>query len=153
MATNVQIVLKQDVTHLGRSGELVRVKPGFARNYLIPRGLATLATRSNIAQIEHQRSLARKQAEKVRQEMAEQAKALSGARAQVAKEAGPEGQLYGSVTAQDVADSLALQGVNIERKKLVMPDEPIKSTGEYDVRVRYGHDVEAIIKLSVKTKA
>lgn len=153
MATNVQVVLREDVNHLGRSGELVRVKPGFARNYLIPRGLATLATRSNIAKINHERSLALAKAEKVRDAIAEEAKALSGVRAQVAKEAGPEGKLYGSVTAQDVADSLELQGVDVDRRRLVMPDEPIKTTGDYEIRIRFGHDVDAIVQLTVKTKA
>lgn len=153
MATNVQVVLRQDVDHLGRSGELVKVKPGFARNFLIPRGLATLATRSNISKIEHERSIARARADKAREAMAEEAKALEGIRAQVAKEAGPEGKLYGSVTAQDVAESLELQGVNIDRRKLIMPDEPIKATGDYEVRIRFGLDVEAVLQLTVKTKA
>lgn len=153
MAGNVQVVLRQDVEHLGRSGELVKVKPGFARNYLIPRGLATVANRRNIARVEHERAIVLAKQEKLREEMLERSKALEGARAQVAKEAGPEGKLYGSVTAQDVVESLALRGIEVDKKKLIMPDEPIKATGEYEIKVRFGHDVEAIIQLTVKTKA
>ena len=94
MATHVRVVLKEDVDNLGRSGELVRVKPGYARNYLVPRGLAALATRGNIAQIEHEQAIAKAKADKERKAAQEAAKALEGVQIQVAKEAGDEGKAF-----------------------------------------------------------
>ena len=153
MASHVQIVLREDVNHLGRSGELVRVRAGYARNFLIPRGLATIATRSNIAEIEHERARALARAEKVRSALEDEAKKLQGVRAQVAKEAGPEGKLYGSVTAQDVADALSMRDVEIDKRKIVMPDEPIKVTGDYELTAKFGHGVEVAFALTVVTKS
>jgi large subunit ribosomal protein L9 len=153
MASHVKVVLKKDVETLGLSGQLIRVKPGYARNYLIPRGIAAMATRANVHQIEHEQALAKQRAEKVRSELQEVAKSLASLRVQVAKEAGPEGKLFGSVTAQDVVDALKARGVEIERKRIVLPDEPIKVTGDYDIIAKYGHDVTATFTLSVTTKS
>ena len=131
----------------------MRVRAGYARNFLIPRGLATVATRSNIAEIEHERSRALARAEKARAALETEAKRLKGVRAQVAKEAGPEGKLYGSVTAQDVADALAMRDVEIDKRKIVMPEEPIKVTGDYELTAKFGHGVEISFPLTVVTKS
>jgi large subunit ribosomal protein L9 len=153
MATHVRVVLKEDVDNLGRSGELVRVKPGYARNYLVPRGLAALATRGNIAQIEHEQAIAKAKADKERKAAQEAAKTLEGVQIQVAKEAGDEGKLFGSVTAAEVVEALERKGIEIDKKKLVMPDEAIKQTGEYELYVKYPAGVRATFKLTVVTKA
>lgn len=150
---HVQVVLKQDVDKLGHSGELVRVKAGYARNFLIPRGLASIASRANVAQIEHERKLAQKRQEKLRAELETHAKALKGLRVQIAKEAGPEGKLFGSVTAQEVSESLAAKGFEIDRKRIVMPDDSVKMTGDYEVTIKFGAGVTVAIELGVVTKS
>jgi large subunit ribosomal protein L9 len=153
MATNIQVVLKTDVDNLGSSGEIVRVKPGYARNYLIPRGMAVVATRTNIAQAEHVRRLALAQLDKQRKAAEEQAKALDGLKIQIAKEAGDEGKLFGSVTAAEIVEALSRKDVAIEKKKLIMPDEPIKATGDYEIFVKFPAGVRAPFQLRVVTKS
>jgi large subunit ribosomal protein L9 len=153
MGSHVHVVLKKDLDTLGRSGELVRVRTGYARNFLIPRGIATMATRGNIAQIEHEQKLALGRAEKARAAAREEASKLEGFRLQVAKEAGPEGKLYGSVTAQEIVEALANRGVEIDRRRLILPDEAIKETGTYDIGAKFGQDVTATFKLSVVTRS
>lgn len=153
MATHVQVVLKQDVENLGRSGEVARVRPGFARNYLMPRGLAVLATRNNLKQIEHEKAVALKKLELLKKEAEEAAEKLKKVVVMIAKEVGDEGRLFGSVTAADVADALKAKGVDVDRKKLVMPEDLIKSVGTYEIGVRLAAGVIAKIKLEVKTAA
>lgn len=153
MAANVRVVLRQDVENLGHSGELVRVKPGYARNYLVPRGLAALATRGNIAQIEHEQGIAKAKTDKERKAAQDAAKTLDGVSIQVAKEAGDEGKLFGSVTAAEVVEALERKGIDIDKKKLVMPDEAIKQTGEYELYVRYPAGVRGTFTLRVVTKS
>ncbi len=153
MASHVQVVLKEDINNLGQSGELVRVRAGYARNFLIPRGKAAIATRSNIAAIEHERALALARAEKIRAEVEQEAKKLTGVRAQVAKEAGPEGKLYGSVTSQEVSDALKIRGIELDKKRIIMPEEAIKVTGDYELVARFGHGVEIPFQLTVVTKS
>ncbi|MEM9193705.1 MAG: 50S ribosomal protein L9 [Myxococcota bacterium] len=150
---SVQVVLKQNIDKLGQSGELVRVKAGYARNFLIPRGMAAIASRANVAQIEHERKLAQKRQEKLRAEIEAEAKKLKGLRVQIAKEAGPEGKLFGSVTAQEVSDVLKIRGLVIEKKRIVMPDEPVKMTGDYAIRIKFGAGVSVEIELGVVTKS
>jgi large subunit ribosomal protein L9 len=153
MANNVQVVLKEDVDNLGRSGDLVKVKPGYARNYLIPRGLAAAATRQNLAEIEHHRRIARMKMEKERAESEKAAKVLEGVTIQIAKEAGDEGKLFGSVTAAEIVEALERKGIEIDKKKLLMPDDAIKTTGEHTLEVKFPAGVRASFKLRVVTKA
>lgn len=149
MAKHVQVILRDDVDPLGHSGELVRVRPGYARNYLIPRGLAVVATRHNIEQVEHERKAAIARAAKNRGQAEEAAKALQGVVVHIQKQAGDEGKLYGSVTAQDIAEGLAAQGHEFDRKKLEMPSEPIKTLGTHEVSLKFGYQVVAKIKVDV----
>lgn len=151
MATHVQVVLRQDVENLGTSGELVRVRPGYARNFLLPRGLAQVATRANIKQIEHEKDLARKRAEKARKEQEELADKLRKVVVMIAKEVGEEGRLFGSVTSADVASFLEGKGFDIDKKRIVLPEDAIKSVGTYEVAVKFGAGVTAKLKLEVKT--
>lgn len=149
MATHIQVVLKDDVVKLGKSGELVRVKPGYARNYLIPRGLAAVATRSNIAQVEHEKKVAVARAAKLRGDAEAVAKRLSGTVVEIAVQVGEEGKLFGSVGTKDIADALKKKGHEVDRKAIQL-HEPIKSVGERELEVRLGYEVTATIKVVVK---
>jgi large subunit ribosomal protein L9 len=153
MASSVNVVLRADVENLGANGDVVKVKPGYARNYLVPRGLASIATRANVKLIEHQKEMARQKAAKLRVEQQKIAADLEKVVVMIAKEAGEEGKLYGSVTAADVAEGLARKGYEVDKKKLVMPEEAIKEVGSYEVGVRLLQGVVAKVKVEVKTAA
>ena len=145
----IQVVLRDDVKHLGKSGELVRVKPGYARNYLLPRGLAAIATRGNIKQIEHEQRAAKLRAEKALKASIEAAKALRGIRVVLRAQAGEEGKLFGSIGTRDIAAALAEQGHEVDRKRIVL-EEPIKRLGDFEVIIRLGNEVTQDIKVSVE---
>ena len=146
--STVQVVLKDDVENLGRSGELVRVKPGYARNYLLPRGLAAVATHGNVAQIEHEKKVALARAAKLREERAEVAKALDAVSVTIEAQAGEGGKLFGSVGSKDIAEALAAQGHDVDKKKILL-DDPIKEVGEHEVAIKLGYEVQATIKVNV----
>jgi large subunit ribosomal protein L9 len=153
MASHVQVVLKQDLENLGRQGELVRVRPGYARNYLLPRGLAQVATRGNLKQIEHEKEAAERRLAKLRGEQEELAEKLKKVVVVIAKEAGDEGKLFGSVTAGDVAEGLKAKGYDVDKKKLVLPEDAIKTVGTYEIGLKLLGGVTAKFKLDVKTAA
>lgn len=153
MAAHIQVVLLQDVPQVGITGDVVRVRPGFARNYLVPRGLASIASRANIRQIEHEKELARKRLEKLRAESEKLAAELAKVVVMVPKQAGEDGKLFGSVTSIDIVEGLAHRGVEIERRQIIMPDEPIKVVGTYELSVKLSHGVIGTIKVEVKTAA
>ena len=153
MASHVKVVLKNEVENLGNIGQIVRVRRGYARNYLIPRGLAVMATRGTMKQAEHERQLAERRADKLRAEQEELAKQLDGIVLMVAKEASEDGKLFGSCTSTDVVEALERKGITVDKKKLIMPEETIKEVGSYVVEVKFGHGVKAPVKLEVKTRA
>jgi large subunit ribosomal protein L9 len=144
----IEIILKEDVEHLGRRGEIVKVAPGYARNYLLPRKLALAVTAGNRRQIEHEKKVA------VQRETEERAAAqsLAGRLAQatvvIARRAGETDTLYGSVTSADIADSLAAQQIEIDRRKIQLP-EPLKHLGEFTVPIRLYRDVVAEVRVHV----
>ena len=148
MASHVQVILKQSVEHLGNAGEVVRVKPGFARNYLLPRGLALVATGSNLKQVEHERRIALALSDKQRKLAEGSAALVEGLVVEIRMQAGEGDKLFGSVTARDIADALHSRGVDIDRKKLEVPDS-IKSLGEYEISAKFGADVTAKFKVRV----
>ncbi len=149
MARNiVHVVLQDDVENLGRAGDLVRVKPGYARNYLLPRGLAAIATRGNVAQIEHAKQVALKRAAKLSADAQTRAAELGKVRVEITANAGETGKLFGSVGAKDIAAALEAKGVEVDRKRIVL-DEPIKELGEHSVGIKLGYDVTATIKVTV----
>ena len=147
----IQVILKEDVPNLGRSGELVSVKPGYGRNYLIPQGLALAATRKNVAQMEHPRKQIEAQAAKVRKDAEGVAGRLSGVSVRIERQVGEEGKLFGSVTARDIDDALAAQGHQVDRRKIHLP-EPIKTLGEFTVEVKVARAVSAQVKVTVAAK-
>jgi len=148
MASHVQVILKQSVDHLGNAGEVVRVKPGFARNYLLPRGMALVATGSNLKQVEHERRLAVATLEKQRKLAEGSAALVEGLVVEIRMQAGEGDKLFGSVTARDITEALHTRGVEVDRKRLEVPDT-IKSLGEYEIIARFGADVNAKFKVRV----
>jgi large subunit ribosomal protein L9 len=144
----MEVILREHVDNLGRRGELVKVADGYARNYLLPRKLALLATEGNKKQIERERAkLDVKDAEenKIAEALAER---LGGVEIVIARKVGETKALYGSVTTADIAEGLASKGFDIERRTLQLA-EPIKQLGEFDVPVRLNRDVTARVKVKV----
>jgi large subunit ribosomal protein L9 len=144
----MQVILRERLENLGNAGEVVEVKPGYARNYLIPQGLAYEATSANIRQIEREKA----------QRDAQEAETLAGARSYAGKlegvsltfnaRAGQEGKLFGSITSGDIADKLAEMGLEVDRRQIEL-DEPIKSLGVHSVPVRLHSQVRPEIKVWV----
>jgi len=155
MASTVEVVLKENLEHLGSIGDVVKVRRGYARNYLLPRGLAVVASRGNVKQVEHEKAVQAQRVEKLRSEQAKIVDELASVTVMVAKEAGEDGKLFGSVTSNDVLEGLKAKGVEIEvdKKKLVMPEQTIKEVGSYEVGVKLPYGLTGTIKLEVKTRA
>jgi large subunit ribosomal protein L9 len=151
MPANIQVILRQDVDKVGKSGELIRVRPGFARNYLLPRDLALPATSAAVHRIEHERSVALARTEKSKKEARDASAKLSAAAVQIAVKAGEDGRLFGSVTTKDIERALAAQGFQVDRRKIQLAD-PIKATGVYDVPIKLAVDVSASVKVEVIAK-
>jgi len=148
MATQIHVVLQQDVQNLGKSGDLVRVRPGYARNFLIPRGLAAPATAGNLARIEELRQMARARAAKELTHAQETAKKLESVSVKIARAVGEENKMYGSVTSKDIEEAFAAIGVELDRKKITL-DEPIKTLGLSEVPIKLHHDVIAKLRVEV----
>ena len=151
MATQIKVLLKNDVPSLGSGGEIVRVRPGFARNFLLPRGLAVPATAGNLARVE---DLKRQVASQAKQEL-EQANAaaaqIASASVSIARAIGDEGKMYGSVTTKDIEDAFAAAGVKLDRKKIALA-EPIKTLGSFEVPIKLHANVTATLKVTVTKK-
>jgi large subunit ribosomal protein L9 len=144
----VQVILREDVVKLGDAGDLVSVKPGFARNYLVPQGKAMLATAERVHEVEHQkRVITEKLAKELGDLKAVKAK-LDGIEIEISAQAGEEGKLFGSVTSQNLAEQLAEKGLEVDRRKIVL-EEPIKTVGEHVVSIRLRSDVIAEFKVTV----
>ena len=144
----IEVILREDINTLGKAGEMVRVKPGYARNYLLPHGLAYEATEGNKKRIaaETKARTTRHQAERADAERA--AATLSGVQLRLAGKAGEEGKLFGSITAQDIADELGRQGHQVDRRRIEL-EHPIKTLGEHTLSVRLHPDVHAEVRVSV----
>jgi large subunit ribosomal protein L9 len=152
MAAHVHVILKRDVDKLGSAGELVRVRPGFARNFLLPRSLAVVATDSNVKQIEHERKVAVATAAKQKGAAEGIAAQVNGLVIEIEAQAGEGDRLFGSVTSRDVAEALHKRGIEIDRKNIELPDA-IKALGEYDVSARLGSGVVGKFKVKVKASS
>ncbi len=143
-----QVLLREDIDNLGARGEIVRVKAGYARNYLLPRNLAVEATTNNVRQIEGERAALAKREAKDRSSAELQANALRSLSLKFERRVGEAGVLYGSVTSMDIAHELKEQGYEIDRRKIVLR-EPIKRFGSYEVPVRLHRDVTVQLPVSV----
>jgi large subunit ribosomal protein L9 len=144
----MEVILREDVQSLGRAGTLVRVKPGYARNYLLPRGLAYEATEGNKKRIAGETRARLARAEEERGKAQEAADRLAGVAVTIPARAGEGERLFGSVTAQDIADALAKAGHPVDKRKLDL-SHPIKQLGEHLVPVRLHAEVQATIRVTV----
>ena len=151
MAT-IQVILQQDLKNLGKSGELVRVRPGYARNYLIPRSLAMPATVHNVKQVEHQQRISAAAAAKARGEAASLAEKINQVTVTLTRKVGEEDRLFGSVTTKDIATALKEKGFDVDRKKIELSD-PIRTAGTHAVTVKLLGDVTATFKVQVAPKS
>ena len=144
----IEVILREDLKTLGRAGEMVRVKPGYARNYLLPQGLAYEATEGNKKRVAAETRVrsARDQAERAEAEKA--AATLSEVTLTLTGKAGEEGKLFGSITSQDIAEALAGQGHPVDRRRIEL-EHPIKTTGSHTVSIRLHPEVHAQLRVSV----
>lgn len=144
----MEVILREDVQSLGKAGEMVRVRPGYARNYLLPRGLAYEATEGNKKRIaaESKSRLARASSE--RAEAERQSAELSAVAVTIRAKSGEGERLFGSITAQDIADALAQAGHPVDKRKIDLA-HPIKQLGEHPVPVRLHHEVHATVRVTV----
>jgi large subunit ribosomal protein L9 len=144
----MEVILKEDIANLGKIGEVVRVRDGYARNYLLPRGLVLLANKKNLKTFEHQKKMVADQKRKVLGQAQAAAEKLTNVSLVIPMKAGEEGRLFGSVTTIQIEKALAAQGLTVERRKIHL-NEPIKNIGEYEVPIRLAADVNVAVKLSV----
>lgn len=147
----MEVILREDIKTLGKAGDLVKVKPGYARNFLLPKGLAYEATEGNKKRIaaETKARGVRVAAEKAEAE--QQAAKLAGVHLTLARKAGEGDRLFGSITAQDVADALAAKGQAVDKRKIEL-EHPIKTVGDHTVAIRLHHEVTAEIRLTVQAE-
>jgi large subunit ribosomal protein L9 len=148
MANQISVVLQKDVDNVGNGGDIVRVKPGFARNYLIPRGLAMPATAGNLARVEELKRLAEAHASDVLKAAQELKSKLEATSIKLERSVGEESKMYGSVTTKDIEEAYKAQGLEIDRRKITLL-EPIKTLGLSDVKVRLHAEVEANLRVEV----
>ena len=148
----VQVILREDIHRLGSAGDLVSVRPGFARNYLLPQGKAMLATPGKVQELEHQRRIVAAKLAKELADLEALRTRLAGVVLEFTAQAGEEGKLFGSITAQQIAEQLAAKGFDVDRRKLVL-DDAIKSVGRHVVQVRLRGDATAQVEVVVNAAA
>jgi large subunit ribosomal protein L9 len=144
----MEVILREDVEKLGLRGQVVKVAPGFARNFLLPKRLAVAATDSNKKIVEQERQAHLRKEAKLQGEAEDLAKLMSGVTVTIAQKAGENGQLFGSVTSKDVTDALAAKNFTIDRRKVQL-EEPIRQLGEFKVPVKLHKDVTAEVTVNV----
>jgi large subunit ribosomal protein L9 len=144
----MEVILKEDILNLGKIGELVRVRDGYARNYLLPRGLVLIANKKNLKTFDHQKKLVADQKQKIMRQAQSAADQLTGVSLVIPMKVGEEGRLFGSVTNIQIEKALKAKGLNVDRRKIHL-DEPIKTVGDYEVPVRLAADLTVPLKLSV----
>jgi large subunit ribosomal protein L9 len=151
MANQIKVLLKTEVQNLGTGGEVVRVRPGFARNFLLPRGLAVPATAGNLARVEDLKRHVASQAKQELEAANAAAAQIAGASVSIARAVGEEGKMYGSVTTKDIEDAFAAAGVKIDRKKIVLADA-LKALGTFEVPIKLHTSVTGTLKINVVKK-
>ena len=144
----MEVILREDIENLGTRGQLVKVAPGYARNFLLPKRMAVAATEANRKIVEQERQAHLRKETKIKAEAEELAKIMTGVTVRISQKAGENDQLFGSVTSKDIADALTAQNYNIDRRKIQL-DEPIKTLGEFKIPVRLYKDVVAEINVIV----
>ncbi|HPZ07168.1 MAG TPA: 50S ribosomal protein L9 [Candidatus Eremiobacteraeota bacterium] len=146
----MKVILVEDVSKLGKLGDIVKVARGYARNYLIPRNIALEATEGNIRHMEEKKKVHAKRARKRIQEAVKLVSKLEGIKLVIRARVGEEGKLYGSITSKDIAEKLLSDhGIEVDRRKIVL-DEPIKIVGHYNVPIVYHNEARSTILLEVQ---
>jgi large subunit ribosomal protein L9 len=145
---NAQLILRDDVHGLGEAGDLVSVKAGYARNYLVPKGLASLATQGNVKEIEHHKRVVAEQVAKLRKDCIQERDRVQSVVLNVEMQAGEDGKLFGSVKSTNIAELMSEKGFDIDRRKIEL-DQPIKELGEYKVKIKLYRDVVALVQVNV----
>lgn len=144
----MEVVLKEDIENLGHMGDVVKVKDGYARNYLLPRGLVVLANNKNLKALEHEQRMIGQRRERLTKEAQGISDKLAAVSLEFTAKVGEEGRLFGSVTTMDIEKALKEQGFEVERRRIVL-DAPIKNVGDYDVPIRLRPEVMPTIKVKV----
>jgi large subunit ribosomal protein L9 len=147
----MKLILREDVENLGKGGEVVDVKPGYGRNYLLPRGLAVTANPKNVRELEHQKSVASAKAAKMKASAEAVAKRLAETPVTLSRKVGEQDKLYGSVTALDIAEALAARGLQIDRRAIDLA-EPLKTTGDFEIVVKLHSEVVGKAKVKVEAE-
>lgn len=147
----MDVILIENVSNLGAVGDLVQVKDGYARNYLLPKKLAILATPKNVKQFEHQKRVVAARMARMKADATGVKERIEALSCKIARQVGEEEKLFGSVTTRDIADAMSDAGVEIDRRAIQL-DAPIKTTGNFEVVVKLHHDVVATLKLWVVPK-
>jgi large subunit ribosomal protein L9 len=145
----VKVILREDIARLGDAGEVVSVRPGFARNFLLPQGKAILATESSMKALEHHQRVIADKVARVKKSLEGEKSRIEALSLEIAVQVGEEGKLFGSVTAVQIAELLAAQGVSVDRRKIELA-EPIKEVGEHRVPLRLHREVVAAVRLNVR---
>jgi large subunit ribosomal protein L9 len=145
----MQVILLEKVANLGQLGEIVKVKPGYARNFLIPTGKAKRATEANLAEFEQRRAELEKAQNQTLSTAQERAEKLEGLSVQVSQKAGVDGRLFGSVTNYDISEALKEKGFEVPKAAVRLPEGPLKHIGEYEITLDLHTDVKAHIKVTV----
>jgi large subunit ribosomal protein L9 len=150
MAHHIHVVLTEDL-NLGKSGELVRVRSGYARNYLVPRGLAIGATKENVARIEHEKKVAESRNAKLKGEAEALAEQLKSVKITITRPVGEGDRLFGSVTSRDVEEALAAAGHVVDRRRITM--EPIKTLGAHTITIRLATSISTSVEVTFAKKS
>jgi large subunit ribosomal protein L9 len=144
----MELILKTTVETLGEEGDIVKVKPGYARNYLIPKKMAVIANKANLSLLEQEKATIEARREKQRQEAESLSKKIAGANIIIQHRVGEEDKLFGSVTAADISEKLAEKDIMIEKKNILLSD-PIKTLGEFTIPIKVGYQMTSDITIQV----
>lgn len=148
----MEVILREDIANLGKIGEVVRVRDGYARNYLLPRGLVLVANKKNLSTYEHQKKVIGDQKQKILRQAQSVAEQLTAVSLVIPMKVGEENRLFGSVTNIQIEKALKAKGLNVDRRKIQL-DEPIKIAGDHEVHVRLSADLTVPLKVSVVSES
>lgn len=145
----MEVILLEKIHNLGGLGDQVKVKPGYGRNYLIPGGKAVPATPENVKKFEEQRAELEKSQAEASEKARERAEQLNQVEVSIARKAGGEGKLFGSVGTLDIAEAVSTTGVELEKQEIILPEGPFRTTGDFEVDVQLAADIEARIRIRI----
>lgn len=148
----MKVILQEEIENVGNIGDMIDVSKGFARNFLLPRGKAVEATTRNVKQLEHTKRTIADKARKAKTETEAFAKTLGETSITITVSAGPDGKLFGSVSAKDIAEALAEQGIKLDRRKISL-EHPLKELGNFDIPLKLQNEVTASLTVSIISEA